>query len=140
MNPERNKTLRQIVAFIAVGVLNTAFGYGIFAAAILIGLPEALSLAIATVLGMLFNFVTIGSLVFNNRDFRLLGRFVGVYVSLYLANLALLRGGIALGLGPLVSQAICLVPVSTGSFILGKYFVFRATGSHEADQHRHALL
>lgn len=136
----RSRTFREAVAFVAVGVLNTAFGYAVFAAAILLGLSHAASLAIATVLGVLFNFVTIGSLVFNNRDFRLLGRFIGVYVVLYLFNLGLLQAGVALGIDVLLCQAICIVPVSASSFILGKYFVFRVSGPHEADQHRHALL
>lgn len=114
----------QFVRFLLVGVLNTLFGYACFYALLLVGLHYAVAMALATVMGVLFNFKSTGSLVFGSRDNRLILRFVCTYVVVYLANI----GGIGLfreaGLSPKVGGALMLLPAATLAFILQKKFVF----------------
>ena len=69
------------IKFLAVGVLNTLFGYGIFALLLFIGLHYAVASILATICGVLFNFKTTGTLVFNNNDNRLIFKFISVYQS-----------------------------------------------------------
>src|SRR4051812_1092370 len=82
---------RRFVRFLLVGMVNTAFGYGVFAVLLLAGLPSALALLLATVIGVVFNFFTTGRMVFESNDRRRLPRFVLAYVVTYSANLALLK-------------------------------------------------
>ena len=110
--------------FLAVGGLNTVFGYSLFAVFILIGMPTAAALAAGTVLGMLFNFKSFGTLVFGNKDARLLPRFALFYAVQYLVNLISLRWLQSLGLSALIAQLILIVPLSLASFLLMRRLVF----------------
>jgi putative flippase GtrA len=114
----------QFVRFLLVGLINTAFGYAVFAGFILLGAPTAFALAGGVVLGVMFNFRTIGRLVFGNRDLRLLPRFVGVYALYFLVNLASLDGLATLGLRPLLAQLLLLPWLSAFNFVLMRRLVF----------------
>jgi putative flippase GtrA len=114
----------RFVRFLAVGVLNTVFGYACFAALLWLGLHYSLALLLATVAGVLFNFRTIGGLVFGSSDRRLLARFVAVYALVYTANVAALTLLQAAGLDAFVAQALLLLPVAVASFLLHRRFVF----------------
>lgn len=115
----------QLVKFLAVGVLNTLFGYSIYALFTYIGLGYILALSLATVVGVLFNFHTIGRLVFQSRDKRLVGKFFGVYAVTFCINLALIKVLLAFGLNAYSAGAIALVPTTIISFLLNKFFVFK---------------
>jgi len=117
--------IRQIVRFLAVGVLNTAFGYAIFAGGVLVGLASGLALAIAMVIGVIFNFFTLGRLVFDSRDPTRLPRFVGVYVLTYMVNLGMLALWEKAGVGPLLAQLACLPVTVSLTFVLMRFLVFR---------------
>lgn len=120
--------------FVAVGMLNTAFGYGVYAVFILLELPRPAALAIATVMGVLFNFKTTGRIVFGSRDNRLLLRFVLVYAVMYGLNTGLLELLCRkVGLGSLVGQAIVLPVVVMVTFLAMKTFVFRGGNRHGPD-------
>src|SRR4051794_19550907 len=81
-------TARQAVFFILVGALNTAFGYSVYAAGYLAGLSPSLALLIASCLGMAFNFITIGSVVFGSLRLKALPTFVAIYIIIYLVNVS----------------------------------------------------
>jgi putative flippase GtrA len=117
--------LPRFVRFLAVGALNTAFGYLVFAAGVLAGLAPAWSLLAATAIGVGFNFLTTGRLVFSSRDNARLPRFVLCYGAVYAFNALALDGMRHLGLGPLASQLILLPPVVVATFALMRLFVFR---------------
>jgi putative flippase GtrA len=116
---------RQFVKFLAVGVLNTLFGYGIFSLLVLLGVEPGLGLFIATILGVLFNFFTTGRLVFASREMRRLPYFVTVYSLTFLINLWCLRFLTSAGLSPLLAQAILLPVMTILNFTLNKLLVFR---------------
>ena len=118
-------TPRQFLRFLAVGLLNTAFGYGVFAGLILLGVPPIPALVVAYVLGVSFNFVTTRRLVFNRTGYGSLGRFILAYVVIYFFNLALYQLLATMGASPLLAQALCLPPVAVFSFLLFKFQVFR---------------
>jgi putative flippase GtrA len=113
------------VKFLLVGVLNTAFGYGLFALLIWLGLPYPYAMGIGTIMGVLFNFQTTSRLVFTGAHWRLLARFVSVYGFIYCINL----GGVALllswGLNVYLAGALLLLPMAGVSFATLRFFVFK---------------
>lgn len=118
---------RQFLRFLAVGGLNTLFGYGVFSLLVLAGMAPGLALLIATVLGVLFNYCTTGRIVFAVRGWGRLPRFALVYGLTFLANLWSLNSLIAAGLSPLLAQAILLPVVVIATFALNKFLVFGGT-------------
>jgi putative flippase GtrA len=124
MTWEKRATTRQFARFLAVGGLNTAFGYGVFALLLLAGLSYPYALLAATIAGVLFNFVTIGGVVFQSMKTRRLARFVLVYGFLYALNLGVLKGLIALKISPYTGQAALMPFLAMLSFYLNKRFVF----------------
>jgi putative flippase GtrA len=114
----------QILRFFAVGGVNLAFGYAAFAIFILFGLPKELAAFFSTICGILFNFKTTGTIVFRNKNNRLIFRFFGVYLFTYLLNIGLLEVFEYFGVGPLVAGAIIILPVSLLGFFVNKRFVF----------------
>ncbi|MFM7712634.1 MAG: GtrA family protein, partial [Microcystis sp.] len=95
-----------------MGVVNTLFGYSVFALLFRLGLDYPYSLLIATICGVLFNFKTIGAIVFRDQNNRLLARFIGVYLVIYLLNAESLRIVKMLGINMLVAQAILVLPLA----------------------------
>jgi putative flippase GtrA len=118
--------LRQLVRFVLIGVLNTAFGFAIYAIATFGGLSPALALACSLVCGVVFNFFTTGRLVFGRRAASTFPKFVAAYIAVYVVNLVLLSWIISLGFDQLVAQAIALPPTVAFTFVLMKFAVFRA--------------
>ncbi len=116
--------LPRFARYLVVGGVNTVFGYGSFAVLLLLGLHYAVAALLATILGILFNFQTIGRLVFERRDHSLIFRFVGVYAATYVLNVGALR---LLAGGPLhilAIQALLVLPMAAVSFALHRRFVF----------------
>ena len=110
--------------YVAVGGLNTAFGYLCYAAFVLAGAPIWLAVSSSTILATLFNFFSYGGLVFGSTSFRLIPRFLAFYTFLGALNFLLLRVLIWGGLGPLWAQAL-LLPVLAGVGFVGmRRFVF----------------
>lgn len=125
LKPEMAQNLWRFIRFAAVGVLNSAFGYGLYALFVCLGVLPELALFLATVLGVIFNFFTTGRLVFRNADSRLFPRFLAAYGIIYICNAVALRILVNLGLGPLVAQAL-ITPLSVvATFTIMRAFVFR---------------
>lgn len=103
---------QRILAFLVVGVVNTAFGYGIYAAFVVLGLGPVLALGLAYVAGIAWNYLSHARLVFRHRGFGALPAYVAVYVLLYAGNALALAGLTGPGgLAPLLAQ-ILLLPVA----------------------------
>jgi putative flippase GtrA len=116
---------RQFVRFLVVGALNTAVGYSLFVLFVLLKLGPGTSLALATALGVLFNYMTTGRLVFAARGLGRLPFFAAVYGLTFLLNLWSLRFFLSSGFSPILAQAILLPPMVVLNFALNKIFVFR---------------
>lgn len=80
----------RFIRFVFVGVLNTAFGYGVYCLMIWLGLSYWWATLVANVLGVLFNFKTIGVLVFENPNNRLFFRFASCYALGYGLNVGVI--------------------------------------------------
>ena len=110
--------------FLVVGGLNTAFGYGVFALLILLGVHYAIAALLSTVLGILFNFKTTGMLVFHSHDNTLIAKFFAVYGVNYVIGVLVLKAFKALGVHVLVTAAVSILPMAALSFVLMRWFVF----------------
>jgi len=115
----------QFIRFLWVGVLNTIFGYGVFLVMLSLGFNPSIALLLATIAGILFNFKSIGHLVFGNTSKNKLIPFVGQYVFLYILNWFLLQELMDHGVKPAIVQLILLLPMAILSFIINKFLVFR---------------
>jgi len=116
--------------YLAVGGLNTAFGYFSYAAFVVVGAPLWLAVAGSTILAFLFNFFSYGGLVFGNTSYRLFPRFLAFYACLGSLNFLLLRALTWVGLGSLLAQALLLPVLALVGFFGMRRFVFhrRALG------------
>ncbi len=110
----------RFLRFLAVGGLNTAFGYAVYAVLVLFGLSPQAALALAFCVGVIWNFFTHARLVFGARGFRRLPAYVAVYVAIYAVNSVLLARVMALGLHPLVAQAGLALVMALLSYALIK--------------------
>lgn len=120
------QTLNQkFIRFLLVGALNTLFGYGLWALLLYIGLHYTVASAISTVAGILFNFKTTGCLVFENKNNRLLLKFLMVYGLIYLLNIALLYGFELLNINLYLAGLTVLLPLAFLSYMLMRCFVFK---------------
>lgn len=117
-------TWHLFIRFLAVGLLNTVFGYGCFAFFLYLGIHYALALFLATVAGVLFNFKSTGALVFKSHDNSLIFRFVMVYVVVYVVNVLLLKLLGMWGIDAYWGGAFLIVPMALLAFILNAKFVF----------------
>lgn len=115
----------RFLRFLAVGVMNTGVGYALFVAMILGGSGQFAAAAGSTALGALFNFQSIGGLVFRQRALRLLPSFLAVYVGQCGANIMMLAALSRLELGPLLAQFLLLPFLATGTYLAMQGFVFR---------------
>ncbi len=115
----------QFFRFLGVGVLNTIFGYSVFLMMLLLGFHPSIALLIATIAGILFNFKSIGHLVFGDTSKNRLMPFIGQYVFLYILNWFLLQELMNQGMKPAIVQLILLLPIAVLSFTINKFIVFR---------------
>ncbi len=123
----RHPDARRFVRFLLVGGLNTAFSYGSFALLVYMGVHYSLAGLVATIAGIVWNFHTTGSLVFDSTDRRKMLRYFGVYALLYFWSLGVLRVGELLGYSPYVVAAAMLLPNAGLGYVLNKHLVFRST-------------
>lgn len=114
----------QFIKFLIVGVLNTLFGYGIYALCLTLGFYYTIAAFLGTVLGILFNFKTTGILVFKNKDNKLIFKFFGVYCLLYLLNIFLLGIFNYFKFNLYIAGLILIFPMALVSYYLMKNFVF----------------
>lgn len=115
----------QVLRFILVGGLNTAFGYGLYVFLIWSGMHYAPAVFFSTVAGVLFNYFTSSNLVFRkNRCFRL-HRFILTYVFVYLINIVTIKIILCFGINAYIAGFIAIFPVTLITFYLQKKWVFQ---------------
>lgn len=118
-------SLPRWIRFLLVGVVNTAFGYILFAAFVLGGAPRFWAVLGMTALGAIFNFRSIGHLVFARSDVTLLPRFLGVYAGQCVVNTIALAELSEIGFSPLIGQAILVPFLAAGVYLAMQTLVFR---------------
>lgn len=115
----------KIARFYLIGALNTLFGYCVFSAFLLFGFGNSISLLIATCSGIIFNFKTIGHLVFENKNNRVVGKFIALYILLYFINLILMNQINFLVDNLFISGAVSMLICSALSYLVNNYYIFR---------------
>jgi putative flippase GtrA len=132
MNPIRKGIMafqrlipNKFIRFLFVGGLNTAFGMAVYCLCIFVGIPYFVATLVSNVLGVCFNFVTTGNIVFENGDPRLILRFVLCYVAVYLINTAVVRLLILWGVNDYWAGIVATPVAGVCSFFLLKSFVYR---------------
>jgi putative flippase GtrA len=112
------------IRFIFVGGVNTLFGFGVYSFLIFLNFHFSLAAILSTILGILFNFKTIGVYVFFNNDKSLIFKFFLVYLIIYIMNISFISVVSKMGLSYYVAGALSTVPLAFLSYILNKNYVF----------------
>lgn len=115
----------QFIRFLFVGGLNTVFGYSIFAFFLWLGLHYSLASLLSTILAVLFNFKTTGTIVFNSHNNLLILKFFGVYGINYILGVFFMYLFSLARINAYISGAILILPMACVAFLLNKRFVFR---------------
>ena len=124
LKSETPQNKRQFVTYLCIGGLNTLFGYTCYIILLYLGLQYSIALLLSMCMGVIFNFITTGRLVFLNKQFAPFGRFICLYAFLYLINLAIIKSAIFFGMNSYAAGLIAIIPVALVGFILSKQFVF----------------
>ena len=123
---------KQFRRYLLVGVLNTVFGYSIFAFFIYCGLHYVVAGFLSTCLAVIFNFKTTGTMVFRQANNALFLRFITVYTILFFVNICLLKLGTYFIMNIYLNGAIVILLMAIAAYLLNKRFVFQRI-SHETD-------
>lgn len=121
----------RFIRFIFVGGLNTAFGLGIYCLMIWIGLSYIWATLISQVLGVLFNFMTTGTLVFENSDKKLIFKFILSYVLTYFINVGINKAlQVFFGVNEYISGIGAIIISAMASFFILELFVYNDKSHH----------
>ena len=116
----------QLLRFFAVGGVNFAFGYGVFAVLTWLGLPYPAAIGLATVAGVAFNFQSTRRLVFGGSGAANARAFVLVYAVVYGLNVLAVAVLVAVGLNVYAANAVVAIPLALLTYALQRRFVFLA--------------
>jgi putative flippase GtrA len=114
----------RVLKFLVVGGLNTAFGYWVFVAVHLLGDNSAIAAIVSTIIGVVFNFMTTGRLVFGSAHSHQFLRFGLVYTGQVCVNIGLLALAQRWGIHAILAQLIILPCLAAGTYLALKHFVF----------------
>jgi len=115
----------EILKFITIGLLNTFVGYIVFSIIYYISNSSIVSLVLAYVLGILFNYKTYSKYVFTNANKRIFRNFVFIYISIFLLNNLILHLFSTVNqVNIYISQLIAILIVTPTLYILNKKYVF----------------
>jgi putative flippase GtrA len=123
MNFKRYATF---IRFLIAGGFNSLFGWMVYSAAILFGAQPWLALIIGIVMGIGFNFITLGGYAFRDMSIGRLPRFVLTYGFIYVINLislTLLQRWID---RPILGQLILTPFMAMVSYVVLSRMVFTA--------------
>jgi putative flippase GtrA len=120
------RTNFQFIKFLIVGGINTLFGYLIYAFFVFLVTNPYVAVVLATIVAVLFNFRTYGSIVFKSKDYSLLWKFFAVYLFLMFIQMGLLKTLMMVtGMtNSYIAGAMLTLPMALLSFLLMRKFVF----------------
>ena len=116
----KNIDLETFLKFIIAGIVNTFFGYSIYWILLMLNMHFTVALLIASIIGILFNFYTTGTYVFNNNNIKLLKKFIAIYLFIYVINLVGIKILIYFGFTPSISGLFMQPSIALLGFILQK--------------------
>lgn len=115
----------KFIRFIFVGGLNTAFGLGVYCLLVWLGMSYIWATLIAHILGIFFNFLTTGTLVFENSDPKLIFKFFLNYGLTYFINIGVNKSLQLIGLNTYFSGIGATFITALISFFILKRFVYK---------------
>lgn len=121
----RKEALPEVLKFLISGAINAAFGYSVFALIFILTGAHRFAVVFATVIGIVFNYITTGRFVFERADWRAFPRFAFIYALLCVVNIGLLDMGRMMNVSPLFGQLLALCIIVPTTFVLLRSFVFR---------------
>lgn len=126
LNPAKLFDIK-IIKFLSTGVLNTVFGYFVYAILLAINLPYLVALFAATIAGVIFNYFSFGKIVFRNiSGWPVFIRYLIAYTLIYTINAALL--GLLTEyfmINPYIGQVLCIPTGVLLSWLLMNYWVYK---------------
>jgi len=120
----------KFIKFLIVGGINTLFSLVVYLILVYFGIHYILASLIATILGILFNFKTYGTLVFKNKDNSLIFRFFLVYTITYIIGISCLKLMLIIGLNKYTAGLILTIPNALLGYFLNRRFVFNRKTSN----------
>lgn len=120
-----NLTYINFFKFLLVGLLNTFVGYMIYMICILLGLNFRIAILVATVLGVMFNFKTYGTIVFKSNNNLLFIKFGIAYFLMYIINLYGVEFLNNLGFTFLIAGLLMAGPIALLSYFINSRYIFK---------------
>ena len=118
-------SLGQLWRYYQAGVVNTAFGYGLYALFVAAGLNMYVAQIVAHLIGVAFNYVTYSRYAFADQSASK-ARFVLSYGVNYLLGLGALWTASQWIASPYVAGLVAVLFVSLVNFFILKHWVFSA--------------
>jgi len=115
--------MRQLLAYYAVGIVNTLFGYGVYALLVFVGMNMFVAQFVATVIGVIFNYFTYSRAVFRGSR-GAIGQFIVAYLGQYLISLGALAGLSRFVTNPYLAGLGALIVTSLAFYLFLKRWVF----------------
>lgn len=119
--PER---FHEIWRYLVAGLINTIFGFSIYALMIRLGLDRYVAQAISYVAGTVFNYITYSRHVFRDAKAAKV-RFALSYAGNYLINLVALKAVSHLLPNPYLAGALTTLAIVALNYLVLKRLVFR---------------
>lgn len=116
-------SLQRLWRYYQAGIVNTLFGYGLYALFVAAGFNMYVAQITAHVLGIVFNYFTYSRHAFHDAEASKT-RFVLSYVVNYFLGLASLAAAAQVIRSPYVAGAVAVVFVSLVNYFILKHFVF----------------
>jgi putative flippase GtrA len=118
---------KQAAKFLLAGLINSFFGYALYAALIFCGIYALLALLVSTIGGVLFNYFSFSRMVFSGIGGPMvLLRFLISYFVVYSVNSILLIVILSIdNLNPYISQIICMPITISLTWFLMRGWVYR---------------
>ncbi len=117
------RRLDQFWAYVRVGVLNAAFGYGVYALFLFVGVNLFAAQIIAHGLGMTFNYFMFRRHVFRDSRAAVMP-YIAAYAVNYALSLATLAGLNRVMISDYLAGFLSIVLVALVNFVVLKFLVF----------------
>jgi putative flippase GtrA len=111
-----------------VGVINTAFGYGLYSLLVFLGLNLYIAQIVGHIIGTIFNYFMFRSHVFRDQGHPI-GRYVVAYGFRYLMGVACLAVVHSFIKSPYLAGFVTLMITALANYYILKRFVFRVGGA-----------
>jgi putative flippase GtrA len=118
-------TQYQVIIYIIVGFINTAFNYSLYALFIALGLDYFIASLFATSIGIVFSYISFGKVVFNSITREGLYRFIFVYGGLFFLQVFTIKEFLLMGYSEYIAGLYAITISASLSFVFNKFFVYK---------------